>query len=133
MKTQMTLDTRDFEKKFLKFALRTFPDLVAKGERHAGEEIKIDADNVSPRTPHLEGMLRGSGKVIPDANPWGKNKIEVMIVYDMPYATKWHEADTTSVQWSEPGVGSKYLESKLSRFKNKYIAIIVADIKRGMK
>lgn len=131
MKTIFRLDASDFEKKFLHFAKIKYPDLVLQGERHAGEEIKLDADNIVPRTPHLEGMLRGSGKVFVPPQPSGA--IAVWIVYDMPYATRWHEAEMTAVNWSEPGVGSKYLESKLSRFKNKYIAIIVEDIKKGMK
>jgi len=130
-KTGMTMDFTDFDTKFIRFATKKFPHLVMDGERHAGQEIKLDADNVPPRTPHLEGMLRGSGKVLPPKET--RKSIDITIVYDMPYATKWHEAETTSVNWSESGVGSKYLESKLTRFRNKYIAIIVKVIKMGMK
>jgi len=131
MKTEFTLDFRDFNKKFTDIIQRAAPKSVQIGLREAGQELKLDADNIPPRTPHKEGFLRGSGKVS-EINIIGKSA-EVTVSYDKPYARRWHEAEPGTVKWSEPDVGPKYLESKMVRFKNKYMEIIAAIIRKRAK
>lgn len=128
-KSGFDLDFKDFDKKFSKIVKDTIPGLAGKGLRQAGQEWKLDADNIAPRTPHLEGFLRGSGKVS-DVKV-GSSEISISVSYDKPYAARWHEAEPGTVKWSEPGVGPKYLESKAVRFKNKYMQIIADIIRRG--
>ena len=109
-------------------------------------ELKNDADNVTPKTPHLEGNLRGDYTFILEgitqskvseksggkgkdhhkggegpAERFGAKDIIAKIVFRQPYAAKWHEAVNKKVNWSEGGVGPKYLESKMMMFAKKYI------------
>lgn len=153
------LDFTDFNKKFLEYALKTAPEAAEKGMFEAISELKNDADNVPPRTPHLEGNLRGDYTFILEgitqskaveksggkgkdhkqsgekpAERFGAKDIIAKLVFRMPYAAKWHEvADTEWAQggvlWSEPGVGPKYVEAKLSMFQKKYMQIVASAIK----
>lgn len=101
------------------------------GLREAIQELKNDADNVRPRTPHLHGDLRGEYTI--SRVKLTKGRISsITLVFEMPYAERWHEAVGLSINWSESGVGPKYLESKMSRFGKKYIAIIGADIDKRL-
>lgn len=138
--TGFTVDFSDFDKKFTKIVKQAVPGDAADGLRQAGQEWKLDADNVPPRTPHLEGHLRGTGQVS-KANI-EKGKIEVEVSYGKPspseqggapYAAKWHEAEPGTVKWSERWVGPKYLESKAVRFAKKYMAIVAEVIRRKAK
>ena len=126
-----SMDFSDFDKKSSKIIKQTIPKSAADGLRQAGQEWKLDADNVPPRTPHKEGFLRGSGKVS-KAKVTGQ-AIEVEVSYDKPYAARWHEAESGTIKWSEPGVGPKYLESKAVRFMKKYMAIVAIVIRRSTK
>lgn len=131
MKTEFTLDFSDFNKKFADIVKRAAPESVEVGLREAGQLLKLDADNIPPRTPHKEGFLRGSGKV---SKVEAKGKIiGIAVSYDKPYARRWHEVEPGTIKWSEPGVGPKYLESKMVRFKNKYMKIIAEVIRRRAK
>ncbi len=136
MTANFTVDFSDFNKKFKNIVQNAVPGSTKIGMREALQEWKLDADNVPPRTPHLEGHLRASGKV---NNPEIKGEIiEGSVSYggvefDVPYAAKWHEAEPGTVKWSEPGVGPKYLESKAVMFMKKYMAIIAAVIRRRAK
>lgn len=154
-----SLDFADFNRRFLEYALKTAPEAAEKGMFEAISELKNDADNVSPKTPHLEGNLRGDytfilegitqSKVVEKSGGKGKDhhkggggpverfgasNIIVKVVFRMPYAAKWHEAVDREwaqggVLWSEPGVGPKYLESKMAMFNKKYIGIAAMSIK----
>ena len=131
MKTEFSLDFRNFNKKFTNIVQRAAPKSVEIGLREAGQELKLDADNVPPRTPKKEGFLRGSGKVS-EVKVMGKSA-EITVSYDKPYARRWHEVEPGTIKWSEPDVGPKYLESKMVRFKNKYMDIIAAVIRKRAK
>ena len=130
-KSGFSLDFKDFDKKTERIIKQAMPKAAADGLRQAGQEWKLDADNVPPKTPHLEGFLRGSGEVS-KAKVKGQS-IDVEVTYDEPYAARWHEAEPGTVKWSEPGVGPKYLESKAIRFKRKYMAIAAEVIRRRAK
>lgn len=135
-----SLDFTDFDKKFEKIVRDAIPEVAADGLRQAGQEWKLDADNIPPRTPHLEGHLRGTGQV--SKVNIEKEKIEVEVSYGKPspseqggapYAARWHEAEPGTVKWSEPGVGPKFLESKAVRFAKRYFGIVAAVIRRKTK
>ena len=128
-----TLDFTDFDKKFADVVKSAVPGAGEHGIRLALDELKNDADNIPPRTPHLEGHLRGSGRVVNVKNVPGELSGELRyggVEYDVPYAHRWHEAEPGTVKWSEPGVGPKYLESKLARYMKRYAAIIAEAIRR---
>jgi hypothetical protein len=148
------LDFSKFNQRFLEYALKTAPEAAEKGMFEALSEVKNDADNVTPKTPLLEGNLRGDYTFILEGitqskiaeksggkNPahhkggataaerYGAKDIIAKIVFRMPYAAKWHEAVNKTVNWSEGGAGPKYLESKLAMFKTNYMKIVAAAVK----
>jgi hypothetical protein len=139
----------DFSKAFMEYALKAVPAAAEKGMFEALSELKNDADGVTPKTPHLHGDLRGDYTMILEgitqskvqevgsqyrggavaAERYGASDIIAKLVFRMPYAAKWHEAVNRKVNWSEPGVGPKYLESKLMMFAKKYMGIVAANVK----
>lgn len=145
------IDFSSFNEKFFKYALETVPAAVEKGMFEALSELKNDADSVQPKTPHLEGNLRGDYSFILEgitqstikevgskhkggskpAERFGAKDIIAKLVFRMPYAAKWHEAVKKKVNWSEAGVGPKFLELKLAMFKKKYFGLIAQRIKEA--
>lgn len=134
--TTYTLDFKEFDKKFLAFATSSAPQAAERGLFAAIAEVKNDADTISPKTPHLEGALRGTFDL---SHKIEGDSIMAELVFKMPYAARWHEAENdidpvtgSKVHWSEEGVGPKYVEAKLIRFMKKYIGITVDAIKAEM-
>lgn len=150
------LNWSDFNKKFFEYALKTVPAATEKGMFEAISELKNDADNVAPKTPHLEGNLRGDYTIILEgimqsklieksggkgkdhhkggskpAERFGAKDIISKLILRMPYAAKWHEAVNRKVNWSEGGVGPKYLEAKLMAFAKKYFGIVATRVKEA--
>ena len=128
-----TLDFTDFDRKFESIVKAQVPDHAEHGVRLALDVLKDDADEKPPRTPHKEGHLKGSGRVVNVLNIPGEISGELRyggVEFKVPYAHRWHEAEPGTVVWSEPDVGPKYLESKLVRFMRKYIDIIAEAIRR---
>lgn len=148
------LDFSEFNERFLKYALEIAPAATEKGMFEALSELKNDCDAVSPKTPHLEGNLRGDYTLILEGitqskmtnHSGGKGKdhgrtgekpaerrgakdIIAKLVFRMPYAAKWHEAVNRKVNWSEPGVGPKYCETKLMMFRKKYFGLVADRIR----
>ena len=88
-------------------------------------QLKQDADQIEPKTPHLTGHLRAD-------ITYKINKDEGSLTFKQPYAEKWHETEK-DINWSETGVGPKYLESKINRFYSKYIVKAAGIIKGVLK
>ena len=126
----MTFDWTKFNQGMIRAGNR-IEFVTDDGLREAIQELKNDADNVRPRTPHLHGDLRGEYNISRIKLTKGKVS-SITLTFEMPYAERWHEAVGLSVNWSETGVGPKYLESKMARFGKKYIAIIGADINKRL-
>ena len=134
-----TLDLRQFDARFKQY-VAAVPEDAKVGVRLALDELKLDADNEPPRTPHLEGHLRASGRVVNvqsimdeisgEIHYGGQGVSEEGVSYSVPYAARWHEAEPGTVEWSEPGVGPKFVTTKLSRHNKKYTQIIAAHIKK---
>lgn len=145
------MDWSDFNKRFFEYAIKTAPAAAEKGLFEAISELKNDCDNVQPRTPHLEGNLRGDYTFILEgitqskikevgskykgggkpAERYGAKDIVTKLMFRMPYAAKWHEAVKKKVNWSEFGVGPKYVEKKLMMFMRKYYQIVASRIKEA--
>lgn len=144
-----TMDFAKFNEAFLRHTLETCPQAAERGMFEALSELKNDADSITPKTPHLEGNLRGDytmilegitqskvqevgskhkGGVAPSERHGAKD-IVAKLVFRMPYAAKWHEAVNRKVNWSEPGVGPKFLEIKLSMFQKKYMEIVASAVR----
>lgn len=114
----------DFAQKFTS-VVKGFEDRGRKGLFNAAGELLQDADNVEPKTPKKWGDLKGSKKIeIVDkgGDPF------VKAGFNIEYAHHVHEMVSPAVNWTEPGSGAKYLESKLTRFWQKYLRIIANTI-----
>jgi hypothetical protein len=152
--SSFNLDFTNFNQKFLDYALKTAPEAAEKGMWEALRALKADCDNVIPKTPLLEGNLRGDYTLILEgitmskveeksggkgkdhkrggggaAERFGAKDIIAKLIFRMPYAAKWHEAVNKKVNWSEAGAGPKYCESKMAMFKSKYMNFVALAIK----
>lgn len=144
------IDWTDFNRRFFEYATRTAPAAAEQGMWRALGELKHDVDTVTPKAPLLEGNLRGdfdlvlegitTSKVVSSGSKGnaravakeriGAKGIVVKLILRMPYAAKWHEAVGKKVNWSEAGVGPKYMERKMQMFAKKYFNI-VSDVLRS--
>lgn len=98
---------------------KVIPDVAGKALFQTGWMIIRYANTKKPMTPRDIGDLRGSGRVEPDPQ-----KLEVTVGFDKEYAAKWHELSSEEerhISWTTPGSGRKYLEAKLSMYKNDFI------------
>jgi hypothetical protein len=143
-----SLDMSDFEKRLSFIGKLQIPSIAKKACWEAAAALKKDADEIEPKSPHLHGNLRGdavrgvkakgSGQVHTEWFP--KNTVEeesihrisILVSYLAPYAARWHEA-MEAINWSETGVGPKYLEAKMARqdLRDKYFGLIANRIKNG--
>ena len=120
MAFKVIFDASKFKNAFNVLTKTGMPGAAAKGLRAGAQQLKIDADTIPPKTPHLEGTLRGSGEVS-DVTVTNTT-MTAEVSYKTPYAEKWHEIKR-KVNWSEPGVGANYLRSKLLKYGFKYFKI----------
>jgi hypothetical protein len=124
----LQLNTQEFDSK-MKELLRDMPKIEDEVLEKLGWQIINDANTIEPKTPLLDGFLRDKVKVLKEEQGVAK------IWFTMPYAAKWHEATDPEPNWSEKesGVGPKYLESKLLRFKSDYGEFLATLIKSEFK
>lgn len=129
-----TVDFSDFEKKFRSIVEGAIPEEAAKGLFKAGSELIIDAKEKVPKAPWDEGTLRRSSKV--NEAKIEKDKIALEVGFNIVYAARWHEltpAEDKRINWTLPGSGAKYLESKMMAYKQKYMTIVAEHIKKTAK
>jgi len=155
-----TLNLTDHDKRMLKMSGKV--DKITKVAMfEAAAALKKDADEIEPMTPHLHGNLRGnvsrSAKAKAKKNAkagtttkedmqihpeWapkitsenlGKQLLSVLVTYCAPYAARWHET-TDNINWSETGVGPKFLEAKMARkdLRDRYFDLIADRIKQEL-
>ena len=139
----MTIDTSDFDKGFAKIA-KECPEEGGKGLFKAGNELLRDANKIIPTTPRDIGDLQGSGRTqgksgmheIDQAQGaqafMGKNEVSINVGFNCIYAARWHELtpeEDRKINWTTPGSGRKYLESKMVALKEKYMKIAADHIK----
>jgi len=125
--------------------------LIAKGLGVAMLDLKNDCFNEVPTVPLKEGWLRGSGSIfvqnkliettenMPTSKAGFANRdysegismgsFVGVIGFNTPYAARMHEG--IGLHFTEPSSGAKYLESKLHRKKDVYIADIADTIRKG--
>ena len=110
MRSGMTLDTSKFMSKF-KNTMGLIDKTANAAAYDVGYAVIKDSSKFAPTTPKKVGDLRASGKV--EKAKVSKDRVEVEIGFDMPYAAKLHEAPD-SWNWTESGSGPKYLERTLT-------------------
>ena len=130
-------------------------EAVRSGIERALMQAYNHAVNQIPAVPLQEGTLRGSASVHVDgkfkAAPKGpgategtpntsdaeeefaglRDAVGGIVAFNTPYAARLHEGHE-GWEWSETGSGPKYLESKMQRNAQVYIAEVVRTIKRAL-
>jgi hypothetical protein len=152
----ISIDFEKFNRAFFEYALKTAPAAAEKGMWEGLRALKADCDNVVPKTPLLEGNLRGDHTLILEgvttskveeitggkgrdhkkggskpAERFGAKDIIAKLIFRMPYAAKWHEAVNKKVNWSEKGAGPKYVEVKLMAFGKKYFGLVAQRVREA--
>lgn len=129
-KTGFTLDTKEFDLKFPKITDKEIPEEMANSAMRVGAFILRDAIVQPPTVPKKSGHLRRQQVV--ERPKIERGEISVAFGFNTPYAARLHEAPS-NWQWSEPGSGPKFLESKLMSNKEKYLQQIAEDVRRKGK
>ena len=125
-KTGMTFNTKDFDIKFPRVCNKEIPEAGARMEYKVAGMVLRDAILEEPRAPHKTGNLWRSQKIEQPQIKAGEISIECG--FDADYAAIVHEMPS-NVNWTMAGSGPKYLEAKLIKNKEKYMA----EIARGMQ
>jgi len=121
------MDLSKFAKDFTRITSKTIPDKAGKASFKVASMIINDAIKIPPKVPADKKDLRASQfiELLPT------QKLGVRLGFNIEYAAKWHELDQSKekdISWTEPGSGRKFLSSKLSMFKNKYIEFLASLI-----
>ena len=130
----MSVDFKSFEKGFKKIVKKASGEEAGKGLFKAGNELLRDAINEIPYAPFDEGTLRGSARVTKAEIK--KGEVSAVAGFNIIYAARWHELtpeEDSKIAWTLPGSGRKYLESKMARYKNKYMQIVAKHIENVLK
>jgi len=132
-KTDLTLDTRDFDRTFPLITQTKIPNYAAEAMRQEIPLILADAIMIEPRAPHEWGNLWRTQKVGSIEMKW--EEIGILFGFNADYAAAVHELGTPgtkhagqTINWTMPGSGAKYLEDKLSKFGSKYYERIANKI-----
>ena len=127
-KTGMTFNTKDFDIKFPRVMNKEIPEAGARAEYRVAAMVIRDAILEEPRAPHSKGggTLWRSQKIEQPQIKAGEITIECG--FDVEYAAFVHEMPANT-NWTMVGSGPKYLEAKLIKNKEKYMA----EIARGMQ
>jgi len=126
-----TIDMANFEAGFRRLVEGAVPDDLRRGMFAAGNALLRDAIYEKPYAPFKEGHLRGSAQVSEVAvRP---ADVEIVAGFNICYAARLHElfygigfgAEMYPPGWSLPGSGPKYLESKMARNPQRYLAVMM--------
>lgn len=127
-KTGFFVNTTDFDQKFEKVIKNTIPSLAHKGLFNASNAAFTDTKNEQPYLPRDIGDLEGSWEV---HKPSNLQDLFVEFGFNIIYAARLHEDGKPGWNWTRPGSGPKYLESKLIRNKDRYMKIVALTISNG--
>ncbi len=126
-KSGMTFNTKDFDIKFAKVTNKQIPEAAARMSFKVAAMVLRDAILEKPRAPHLTGNLWRSQKV--EQPKILKGEVTIELGFDANYAAAVHERPGSYQKASMAGSGPKYLEAKLIKNKEKYMA----EIAKGMQ
>ena len=125
-KTGMTLNTRDFDIKFPDVCNKQIPEAASTSFYKVAGMVISDAILEEPRAPHKTGNLWRSQLI--EAPQIKAGEIGIELGFDSEYAAAVHEMPS-NVNWTMTGSGPKFLEAKLIKNKEKYMA----ELARGMQ
>ena len=129
----MKLDMSKYSKN-MNALLKNQPEAAIRILTKTGDAVIRDANKEEPRTPKDKGFLRSKTLVI----MVGRNSAAVF--FTQPQAHRWHEAigniDPVTggkITWTDAGSGPKFLESKIVRFRSKYLELMARLEKNEIK
>ena len=125
-KTGMTYNTKDFDIKFPRVCNKEIPEAAAMTAYKVAGMVIRDAILEEPKAPHKTGHLKREQKI--EQPKILKGEITIELGFDVDYAAAVHEMPANT-NWSMAGSGPKFLEAKLIKNKEKYMA----EIARGMQ
>jgi len=128
-KTGLYMDFSEFDKGFEKYLKKHKTESAAALEKVAAF-VLADAVSEQPTVPKKSGTLRRE-QAIGEAQI-GRKGISIVFGFNTEYAARLHEAPT-NWNWSEPGSGPKYLQSKLEKNMRKYMKKVAEYIKEAMQ
>lgn len=130
------MDTTSLDSGLQRLVTQVVPKVVGQGLFAAGNELLRDAIKISPMAPKDVGDLWGSARVT-KAEPTADGGMALLAGFNIEYAARWHEVSpgkkinwTTTKGSSSPG--PKYLESKMSAYRDKYMRIIGDFLARAL-
>ena len=126
-KSGMTINTKDFDIKFAKVTGKDIPEAAARTSVKVAAMVLRDAILDQPRAPHFTGNLWRSQKV--ESPKILRGEVTIELGFDADYAAFVHEMPGPYQKASMVGSGPKYLEAKLIKNKEKYMA----EIAKGMQ
>lgn len=150
-RTGMTLDFRKFLSG-VQFASRVVREAATQGMGESAMQLLNDCVTEPPTVPHKTGRLRASGSVIVNGNLLAtgeqlgfgeggtpatdtptrrrRGEIEGVVAFNTPYAARLHEHP--EYQFTEPGSGGKYLETKIAAHYREYLGHVADKIKGAL-
>ena len=134
IKSDFTLDFSEFDRKFKKVT-EDMLEAAEKGLFDAMNALLIDACEEPPQAPFKKGDLWGSKADTVETGIEGDH-IFAIGGFNIKYAARWHEAEPGTIKWTKTGAkqpGPKYLESKMVKFKDKYMWITARVIEKAGK
>lgn len=135
IRADFTIDTSQVDAGLKRLTDYLEPKATGQGLFAAGNELLNDAIYISPMAPKDVGDLRGSARVTKAEIVQGQASVQAG--FNIEYAAKWHEVSpsrkinwTTNKGASSPG--PKYLEIKMSAYRDKYMRIVGDFLSRAM-
>ena len=126
-RTGFTLNTKDFDIKFPHVMNKEIPEAAAFTMYGVAAVVIRDAILEEPKAPHKTGHLKRTQQI--EAPQIRAGEISIEQGFNADYAAAVHEMPATT-NWSMTGSGSKFLEAKLIKNKEKYMAMIAEGIKK---
>lgn len=115
--------------------LRRVPDEDARqGLFFAANALLHDGIYIQPFAPFDEGHLRASARVKNIVVTY--SSLSVDCGFNIAYAARWHELAEEKakyIHWTLPGSGPKYLEIKMSTYKEHYYSIVANAIQKKLE
>lgn len=121
-KSGMTFDTKDFDIKFPRVVDKQIPEAAAKTAYKVAGMVIRDSILEEPRAPHITGNLWRSQKI--ERPRIERREITIEVGFDAEYAAAVHEMPAPYQKPTMKGSGPKFLEAKLIKNKEKYMAAI---------
>jgi hypothetical protein len=133
-KGSISFNAASFLGGFKKFTDYKMPNAIGKAQFQTGWMVIRYANTKKPYTPRDKSDLQASGRVevVPTSKIMGATVAsDVIVGFNKEYAAKLHEMPKgRKVNWTLPGSGRKYLETKLYHYKRDFMRFMAEIISK---